>query len=92
MPQVYPSQVVTVIDSLFPETKNETDRKPLLPLKWEHTTRLLAIIELTDPIPEELLVLDATQYTEYVASVAAIRCSLADGKPQKKLVQLIVAN
>jgi len=72
MPRIVPSQVVIVIDSLFPGAANETENTPLR-LTWDHSTPLLAVIELTDRIPEELLVLEPTKYAEYLASVAAIR-------------------
>jgi len=72
MPRVVPSQVVEVIDSLFPNAKKEVEGQPMR-LNWDDGTRLLAIVELASQIPEELLVLDSSHYAEYVASLAAIR-------------------
>ena len=72
MPRVVPSQVVEVIDSLFPNAKREVEGQPMR-LNWDDGTRLLAIVELASQIPEELLVLDSSHYAEYVASLAAIR-------------------
>lgn len=72
MPRVVPSQVVDVIDSLFPDAKDEVEGQAKQ-LNWGDGTRLLAIVELAGQIPEELLVLDSQHYAEYIASLAAIR-------------------
>ena len=54
MPRVVPSQVVTVIDTLFPFTakQKETER---IPLGQEYQGRLTAILDLVDEIPSELM-------------------------------------
>lgn len=72
MPRIVPSQVVDVIDSLFPNAKDEVEGSAP-ELRWDDATRLLAILELTAQIPEQLLILKSMQYAEYVASLAAIR-------------------
>jgi len=72
MPRVVPSQVVDVIDSLFPASKNEVEGRTK-ELTWDDAPRLSTIVELAGKIPENLLVLPSQQYAEYVASLTTIQ-------------------
>jgi hypothetical protein len=83
MPRVVPSQVIELIDSLFPDAKDERENAPL-PTGTDHSTQLSAILELVQQIPPELIVLDGVQYAEYVASIAAIRWSIQRWQLQQK--------
>jgi hypothetical protein len=72
MPRVVPSQVVALIDRLFPFAAGP-DPQPEVTLNIGHLTKLVAIVSLVDQVPEELKVLDADEYTLFVSSVAVIR-------------------
>ncbi|MFQ5692629.1 MAG: hypothetical protein ACE5IM_06255, partial [Nitrospinota bacterium] len=78
MPRVVPSQVVAVIDQLFPGAIDQLNN-PGKELKLDigASDKLTAIVDLIDKIPHELLILQADQYTNLVASIGAIRNSLA---------------
>ena len=70
MPRVVPSQVVELIDRLFPAAAGRGGQGPL---NIGSMPQLAAIIHLVDQVPEELLVLDADRYSAYASSIAAIR-------------------
>lgn len=71
MPRVVPSQVIAVIDKFF----HWVDNSPDSPQKITHgrTPGLLAVIQLIERLPDELLPTNADQYSKFVAGVAAIR-------------------
>lgn len=81
MPRVLPSQVVDLIDSLFPSAASEVKNRPLM-LGSDNALALNAILELAQQIPPELIVLDSTHYAEYVASMATIRWSIQEAQGQ----------
>jgi len=71
MPRVVPSQVVGLIDQLFPwVTAREHDRRDL---GIDSLPRLAAVLDLIQQVPEELITLDPDQYVAFAKSVAAIR-------------------
>lgn len=72
MPRVVPSQVVTVLDQLFPDAKNQVEGKDLH-LFFGHAMALMAIVDLVERIPDELLVLSVQEYSILRVSTAAIR-------------------
>lgn len=73
MPRVVPSQVVTLIDQLFPWANNlGSGRK----LDFHYSGQLASILELVDQIPPELIVLDPDNYTKFVLSVSVIRTAI----------------
>lgn len=72
MPRVVPSQVVDLIDKLFPKATNEVEGKPV-ELKYDHSIQLMSIIELAEQIPSELISLSGDRYAEYISAIAAIR-------------------
>ena len=72
MPRVVPSQVVDLIDKLFPKATNEVEGKPV-ELKPDYSIQLMSIIELAEQIPSELISLSADRYAEYISAIAAIR-------------------
>ncbi len=76
MPRVVPSQVVGVIDQLFPWAASQTEEKNIA-LRAGDQTRLAPILDLTQQIPDELIVLDNRKYSEFVSSIAAIRTAIA---------------
>jgi hypothetical protein len=72
MPRVVPSQVVELISKLFPQVGTEQEGRPFS-LPPDQSAACLALLDLIDEIPSELLVMDSKQYMELIASVAAIR-------------------
>jgi hypothetical protein len=71
MPRVVPSQVVDLIDKLFPTARAEQPGNPMR-LNFDNLAAVTPLVRLLEQIPSELLVMDATQYAEYVSSVAAL--------------------
>ena len=72
MPRVVPSQVVDFIDKLFPNAAVEQPNN-VPELTFTDLEKVAALIDLVTEVPAELLIMNATQYTEYVASVAAVK-------------------
>lgn len=77
MPRVVPSQVVDLIDRMFPWAA-QTDQIPGSPLAIGAVLpRLAAIVQLADQIPGELIILEGDQYSLFVAGLTAIRTAIA---------------
>jgi len=77
MPRVVPSQVVDLIDRLFPQlTPGAKDRKQWVNLTIERCYSLQSLLDHLDQLPPELIVLDAGDYSIFASSVAAIRTVL----------------
>jgi hypothetical protein len=75
MPRVVPSQVVDLIDKLFPDANAEIEGQPIR-LSFDDSIQLRAVVDLAQQIPAELIILNGSQYAEYNAAIAAIRWSL----------------
>lgn len=74
MPKVVPSQVVEVIDQVFPNVKNQKDtQQDRFSVDRAHQNELAAIVELINQIPAELIKLDPKDYTALQLAVTAIR-------------------
>ena len=71
MPRVVPSQVVDLIDQLFPFIADGSE--PNRTLEHGSLLQLAAVLELIDRLPQELITLGPDQYVAFVKSVAAIR-------------------
>lgn len=72
MPSVVPSQVVKVIDKIFPFAEKQTESNEVsLDLQW--SGELATILSLVESIPERLLVLEDTEYILFIASKECIR-------------------
>lgn len=76
MARVVPSQVVAFIDKVFPNILKDGAKKDWH-LNKVNQTDLAAILDLTDRIPEELLILEQQKYAQYLSSIATIRQYLA---------------
>jgi hypothetical protein len=72
MPRVVPSQVVEVIDRMFPQIQEEVEGHPFY-LRQGHSAECAAILDLLEQLPSELLIMDSDHYVEFISSVAAIR-------------------
>jgi len=68
MRRVVPSEIVNLIDKLFPWAKGN---KPHL-LTVDYSDQAAALIDLVDQIPSELFVLDSDRYAEFVSSRIAV--------------------
>ena len=71
MPRVVPSQVVALIDQLFPWVEaQDHDRRNL---GIDSLPHLAAVLELIQQVPQEFIILDPNQYVAFAKSVAATR-------------------
>ena len=74
MPRVVPSQVVELIDQLFPQYRvGSTNRNGWYNANLDRCYGLQAVLDLTDQIPSSLVVLSGQDYSVLVSSIAAIR-------------------
>lgn len=72
MPRVVPSQVVQLIDQLFPDAQRQTESQEF-GLRMGNIYQVAALLDLVQEIPSELIVLSPDRYAELVSSIAAIR-------------------
>ena len=72
MPRVVPSQVVSVIDQMFPLAATAGQQT----LWGGHSAAVSALLELVDQVPAELIVLNAQQYATLVLSRGVLRNAL----------------
>ncbi len=71
MPRIVPSDVVKAIDRMFPEMAKDPHAFPQLAV--DHLPWLMALANLVEAVPVELVVLEPQRYAELVASVASLR-------------------
>jgi hypothetical protein len=73
MPKVVPSQVVALIDQVFPNARTN----PNFPVYSANAATLSAIVSLTsDEIPEELFTISGEDYTDLVHAIEALADSV----------------
>lgn len=81
MPRVVPSQIVSLIDTLFPQfSLNSKDRKQWLNLAIDRCYPLRTLIDLIDQMPPQVIVLDSQDYSIFSSAIAAIRTVLEHPK------------
>ena len=81
MPRVVPSQVVEVIDQVFPNLKDQKDiSQDRFSINRDHQNEVAAIVELIDQIPSELIKLDPKDYTALQLAISAIKNTLPTWK------------
>jgi len=74
MHRIVPSQVVEVIDRIFPAAKGQKDTQHgRFTVDRSYQNELAAIVALYDQIPSELLILGPNDYTDLQLSVTAIK-------------------
>jgi len=74
MPRVVPSQVVDLIDQIFPAAKDQIDSQhKRFSLDRTYQNELAAIIDLVEQIPPELIKLETKEYSALQLAVTAIR-------------------
>ena len=72
MPRVVPSQVVQLIDKLFPDAKETTPEKNFS-ISRDDSVAVAAILRLVEQLPTESLTVGPTQFAEFQAGVAALQ-------------------
>jgi hypothetical protein len=72
MPHITPSQVVEVIEKLFPEVYKDVEGWPFQLIQGS-SAECSALLNLVEQLPPQLLVMDNAHYTEFICSIAAIR-------------------
>jgi hypothetical protein len=88
MPRVVPSQVVELIDKLFPEAARQTEGN-VFALDISHSPRLAAIMHLVEKIPDQLITVSGAPYSELVSSIAAIRTHIEIWQSQGRTMRLL---
>jgi hypothetical protein len=79
MPRVVPSQVIDLIDKLFPDAQAVTPNKNFS-ISRENSVPIAAILRLVEQLPPESLTVGPRQFTEFQASVAALQMLIEDWK------------
>ena len=83
MPRIVPSQVVELIDQLFPAAKSQKDSKDKrFTLDRHSQNELAAIIDLVEHIPPELITLDTKTYSGLQMAITAIRTTVLNWEHQ----------
>ncbi len=72
MPRVVPSQAVNVIDKLFPKFREQKSGERRY-LSASNDSQLVALLEVVQLIPSELINLSDDDYVEFISSIAAVR-------------------
>jgi hypothetical protein len=73
MPRVVPSQVVELIDKLFPWAKDQREGDEKNYLSAGNVYSIGAVLDLLQHVPSELITLGPEDHAEFVSSVAALR-------------------
>jgi hypothetical protein len=73
MPRVVPSQVVELIDKLFPWAKDQREGDQKNYLTAANAYSISAVLDLLQHVPSELITLGPEDFAEFVSSVAVLR-------------------
>ncbi len=76
MPRVVPSQVIELIDKLFPWAKDQREGDTKNFLSAENMYSTSAVLDLLQHVPSELITLGPETNAEFVSSVASLRTLL----------------
>lgn len=71
MPKIVPSQIVGIIDKIYPAAKANADFR----LEHTHSVRCAIIIDLVEQLPEELITVFEDEYLELQTAIAALRAA-----------------
>ena len=79
MPRIVPSQVVAFIEQLFPILRKSTEiqKEADWSLIRRNIVPLMAIIELVEQVPDELLPIEASDYSNLIIGLSAIRHAIS---------------
>lgn len=81
MPRVVPSQIVDVIDQVFPAVKDQKDSQHgRFSVDRTYQNEVAAIVELVYQIPAELIILDPKDYTALQLAVTALKNTISTWK------------
>jgi len=72
MPRIVPSQAVPLIDRLFPHCRAENPSN-VHSLTGASDSQVVAMLEIVQQVPSELINLDHDDYVEFISSIAALR-------------------
>jgi hypothetical protein len=91
MPRIVPSQVVDVIDQVFPSAKTQQNTQSgRISIDKGYQKELAAIIELVEQIPSELIILDAENHIKFLMSISAIRNAIKGWITGSKAIERII--
>ena len=76
MPRVVPSQIVALIDKLFPWAKNQKEDDHREAVTKEQSCSVAAVLDLVQQLPPEFITLTSDAYSELVASIAGLRTQI----------------
>jgi len=71
MPRVVPSDVVAAIDRMFEKMVEKPKTFP--PIGFDQVPQVIAIAQLVEAVPDELLTLDPGEYAQLIAATAFLR-------------------
>jgi hypothetical protein len=72
MPRIVPSQAIDIIDKLFPKYRDQRPGERRY-LTADNDSQLVAMLEVIQQVPSELINLAHDDYVEFISSVAAVR-------------------
>ena len=87
MSRIVPSQVVSMIDA-FTSARSIQRKDNSLPVDFNRSQTLKAILALVSCIPEELLVVGLEDYMKLICAKAAIETVIEDSSGRSKREQL----
>ena len=73
MPRVVPSQVVELIDKLFPWAKDQREGDQKNYLTAANAYSIAAVLDLLQHVPSELITIGPEDHAELISSAAALR-------------------
>jgi hypothetical protein len=77
MPRVLPSQVVSLIDQIFPWAAPDSGvERPQIFLNAQDSGKLEALVHLVEQIPSHLMVLDERMHSELLVSIGVIQSTV----------------
>lgn len=76
MPRVLPSQIVAIIDRIFPDAREPPDPQRPVIMRSEHAPWLSAIVKMTGDLPQELLTISGEDFTGLIVGVAALETAV----------------
>lgn len=74
MPRVVPSQVVDLIDRIFPWATQPQGKTE--PLQFGHSRQVSVIVDYVEQVPPELISLEGNEYAMFAASLSTLRHAL----------------
>ena len=76
MKRLYPSQVIEIIDSVYPQTKSFNSSPNQWPLSYADIPRISPIVDAVKSIPDELITLSGQDFVRVFATICADNAKL----------------